>query len=97
MLRLLTLVIFIVLLVLAILFTWKNAHTVHIDYFIGAGDVPLALLLVSTLAVGAVIGIVAMLKIIMGLRFEVARLRKNVKLSEKEISNLRSLPVKEPR
>jgi len=80
---------------LVLSFSVVNAHLVPLDYFIGKTEAPLALLLAITLAVGALVGVFAMLKTIMSLRLEIGKLRKTVKLSEKEIANLRSLPIKD--
>lgn len=82
-------------LILVLSFSVNNSHVVTLNYYIGTFELPLALLMVFTLSVGALIGVLAILRPLMSLRMEVARLRRNVRASEQELDNLRSLPVKE--
>ena len=86
-----------ILLILTLSFSVINAQPVTIHYYLGTRELPLALLMALTLAVGMIVGVIAMLKPMMRLRMEIARLKRSMKLSEKEIANLRSIPVKERR
>ena len=93
--RIVFIILGIALALLALSFSVVNSHTVQIDYFIGKTDIPLALLLAFTLIFGALIGVLAMTRTLMSLRLEIGRLRKTVKLSEKELTNLRAIPIKD--
>lgn len=84
-----------ILLILTLSFSVLNAHPVTIHYYLGARELPLALLIVFALALGMIFGVITMIKPMMHLRMEISRLKRSKKLTEKEISNLRSLPVKE--
>ncbi len=86
---------FLIVLVASLGFALINAEVVQIDYYFGHWDVPLSLTLVITAVAGALFGVVSCLGIIFRLKREVSRLRKTVKLSETEIMNLRSIPIKD--
>ncbi len=81
------------ILAVALSFSVINAHEVVLHYYLGSIELPLAVLLALTLAVGALLGMLAMMKKVMSLRMEVARLRRSVRVSEQEVENLRSLPA----
>lgn len=95
--RVLGAVLVLIVLVLTISFSVINAHEVQINYYFGASQVPLALLLVLAVVLGAVLGVAAVAALAFRMRIEIAKLRRAAKITEKEISNLRSMPLKEPR
>jgi len=76
-------------------FAVLNAGAVELKYYLGTLSVPLALLLVVTLLVGALLGGVACVGFILQQRRENSRLRKRLSLIETELKNLRELPIKD--
>ncbi|WJW76694.1 LapA family protein [Thiohalobacter sp. IOR34] len=84
------------LVLLGLAFSVLNAHPVQLDYFFGSRQVPLALTLVLTLAVGALLGILFSLGLVIRLKRENLRLRRKAQVAEQEISNLRAIPIKDP-
>ena len=84
-----------VLLVIGISFAVLNADDVHLNYYFGEVDAPLSLIIVLSLACGAALGILASLTMIIRLKHELGKKNKSVKLAEKEVENLRSLPLKD--
>lgn len=94
--RFLSAILILVVLIFTISFTVINAHEVQINYYLGTSTLPLALLLVLSVALGALLGAVAVMSMVFRLRWEIAKLRRTAKLTEKEVSNLRSMPIKEP-
>lgn len=80
---------------LGLTFALMNAENVQLDYYFGSVQAPLSLLMVIALIVGAGCGVLASLGIILGLKRELAKLRKSNKLAEQEVANLRSLPLKD--
>jgi len=81
-------------LILTLTFTAINVHTVQVNYFIGEYDVPLAVVLGGTLIVGALLGAFVMMKPIMRLKITSSKLKRMIRSNEKEISILRTLPLK---
>ncbi|WP_455198275.1 LapA family protein [Kaarinaea lacus] len=91
-------VIIVILLLVALVglsFALINAETVTLNYYFDSLQAPLSLIMVIALALGAIMGVVASLWIVIGLKREIAKMRKAAKVSEKEIANLRSLPMKD--
>ncbi len=93
--RIASYIVLFVLLVVVLFFAILNADFVTLDYHFGAVDVPLSLALVATMIVGALLGILASVGMLLRMRREVSKLRKTVKLTEKEVTNLRAIPIKE--
>ncbi len=78
-------------LVLAVL----NAGPVAIDLYLVTWNAPLALVLVVVFALGVVVGLLAALPGRWRVRRELARERRRAALHEREVRNLRALPIKE--
>lgn len=89
---------FLVLLLAAILaigFAVLNADSVELNYYFGSSQAPLSLLLVLAVVVGAVLGVLASVGMLVRARRNNARLRKHVDLSRREVMNLRAIPLRD--
>lgn len=87
---------FILLLVLlGVTFATLNADLVIIHYYFGTSKVPLSLLLVFALLIGVMMGLMVSLIMYIKLKGRNLRLRQKLSLAEEEISNLRTIPVKD--
>lgn len=73
----------------------KNNHFVHFEYYLGSIDLPLSFMLVLALIVGAVLGIFACFPWLIALQRDNARLSRQARLAEREIDNLRVIPVRD--
>jgi putative membrane protein len=93
--RIISLVFLLIVLVCGLFFGLLNAAPVRIDYYFGARELPLSLILVITLLAGAVCGVLASLSLIIRKNREISRLRKELKITGKELSNLRALPYQD--
>ena len=78
-------------------FTVVNATPATLNYYFGTIEVPLSLMLVISLALGAVLGVLVCSTRLIRLNRENARLRKEARLAEKEVMNLRNLPIRDSR
>jgi len=85
-----------IIILLGITFAVLNAENVQLNYYFGSQQLPLSLALVLAMFVGAILGVVASFNLILRSRREVARLRKAAEMAEKEIANLRAIPIKNP-
>ncbi len=72
-----------------------NAGLVHFDYYFKIIEIPLSIVLVLTLGIGALFGVLAGMTLSLEIRRENARLRRKISVAEKEISNLRTLPLQD--
>jgi putative membrane protein len=76
-------------------FAVLNSETVPLNYYFGDRNLPLSLVVVIAFALGAAVGGLFSLALVIRLKREMARLRRIVRLNEKEILNLRSIPIKD--
>ncbi len=81
-------------LILTLTFTTINVHEVQVNYYVGSQQVPLALILGATLVAGAILGALVMMQPIIRLKLKSSKLRRTIRTNEKEISILRTLPLK---
>jgi putative membrane protein len=93
--KIISFLILLIVLVAVILFTVLNAAPVTVNYHFGQLPVPLSLVVGVSLIAGAIIGLLASLVMLLRAKTEVARLKRLVRLNEKEIMNLRSIPIKD--
>ena len=86
---------FIVLLLIAIgvTFSCLNAQPVVINYYLGEHTFPLSLLLVLALAAGVLVGLLIGMFMYVGAKSQSLRLNRRVRLAEKEVANLRAVPL----
>lgn len=86
----------IVLLVLVtgIGFAALNAVPVTIDYFLGRAEVSLPWALLAALLAGFLLGLLVSISAILRAHGQVRRVRKESRLMEAEIRNLRNLPIR---
>lgn len=61
------------------------------DYFVA----PLSLVLVITIAIGAVLGVAASITVLLAQRIEISALKKRLNICETEVHNLREIPIRE--
>lgn len=95
MLRLIYLSISLVVIILGVAFAVLNAESVQLNYYLGSIEMPLSLVLVMAMIVGALLGIFASLNLIIGSRRSATKLKHSVEVAEKEIVNLRNIPIKD--
>ncbi len=74
----------VIVLVLGVMFTSLNPQSVPLEYYFGKTNISLPVLLFVTLLVGALLGVVAMSFSVMSAKNEARKLRKSIKLLEKQ-------------
>jgi uncharacterized integral membrane protein len=92
--RLIFTVIFIVVLILGLLFFIKNNQVMEFNYIAGSKDLPVSFLLFASLCMGVLLGLVASLPVIVRLKQKSTKLEKQIRVIEKEINNIRVMPVR---
>ena len=81
--------------IVSLVFFLKNNHMITFDYLVNSQDISLSFLLFISLSIGALLGILAWLPKIIGMKHRISKLEKQMKLSEKELDNLRVMPMKD--
>ncbi len=95
MLGFLKLLFVIIIVAIGLAFHINNDSPVTLDYYLGTVEISLSVVVITSVLIGAILGLVASLSIIIPLLREKAKLNKAVKTAEKEVSNLRSIPLKD--
>jgi len=93
--RILKALIVLFVVVAGVSFAWLNAQPVPFNYYVGHVETRLALLLVGFLVGGWVLGVLSMVRSVISLRRRLARADHELKLSRREVGNLRNLPLRD--
>ena len=86
---------FIIVLIAGLIFFGKNSQEVEFNYVIGTISLPLSLLILLVLFAGAVLGWLSMTPLLVRQRHRIGKLEKQVRMAEKEVNNLRVMPIKD--
>lgn len=76
-------------------FATLNSESVTINYYFNHSTLPLSLLLVFVFALGCLIGMVVGIWLLIKAKLSNYRLRQRLTLAEKEIENLRAIPLQD--
>jgi len=93
--KILTLLLSLVIIIFGISFAALNADPVAINYYLGATQLPLSLLLALVFGIGGCFGLLVMAGVWFKSKHNIRQLHHRLKLAEKEIANLRSIPLKD--
>jgi putative membrane protein len=88
-------ILFLVIVILGVTFAILNSSLVTVHYYVGIKQLPLSLLLVIAFVVGLIVSFLIVFIKIVRLRTELRRLKKQLRVAEKEIKNLRAIPIKD--
>jgi putative membrane protein len=87
---------FVLIIVLfGMMFATLNSESVTIDYYFAQSTMPLSLVLVIVLALGCLIGMMAGIWMLIKAKLLNYRLNQRLHLAEKEIDNLRAIPLQD--
>lgn len=86
---------FLAILIFGVTFAILNSESVAINYYLGQSALPLSLLLVLVFAFGCLIGMVVGFWLLIKAKILNYRLRQRLNLAEKEIENLRAIPLQD--
>ncbi len=92
--RIIKFVVLLIVFVIGLVFALLNDQAVQINYYFGSTEVPLSLVAVLSLVLGALVGMVVSLAILVKAKRQVSSLRKSVNVAERELANLRAMPIK---
>ncbi len=85
-----------VVLLVGVTFTTKNAQLVELNYYFGVHWVtPLSFMLLTTLTVGLALGLLASLAMQARMQRQLLQVRRENRQLEQEVNNLRALPIRD--
>lgn len=93
--RLLMLVFYLILIIAGVSFAALNAVSVPVNIYFKTVLVPVSVLMTFMLGVGLILGFLLFMKRYWCLKIEYRKLNNQLKLTEKEIKNLRSIPLQD--
>lgn len=78
-----------------VLFTSVNTETVVINYYLDTQEMPLAVALLIALVLGVVVGLLAGMTLSLKYRNQLRLSNRQIKKLDKELENLRAMPVRD--
>lgn len=84
-----------IVMVIGLAFHLRNNQVINLDFYLGNVEMPFSLSVIIALCLGALLGVLASMPLLIKLKRQNAKLSKRVKVSEKELNNLRVIPVKD--
>jgi lipopolysaccharide assembly protein A len=94
-LRIISYIFLLLIIILGITFATLNSQTVDFNYYVNDRSMPLSLLLTSAFTAGCIMGIGVCLWILLKNKLKTYHLRQQLKMAEKEIENLRAIPLQD--
>ena len=81
---------------IGVTFTTKNAQLVELNYYFGIHwETPLSFMLLTVFTVGIAFGLLASLSMQARMQRQLLQVRRENRQLEKEVNNLRSLPIRD--
>lgn len=93
--RLLTLLLYLLIILLGVSFAALNASSVQVNFYFKIVNMPVSVLMTVMLGVGLVFGCLIFLGRYWRLKVNYLKIKNQLKLTEKEIKNLRAIPLKD--
>lgn len=92
--RLFTYLLIFIAIIIGVSFACLNAEVVKVNLYISSFTSPLSLLLVSAFGLGLFCGLISVLLTHLKFKRQIFHLNQRIKLTEKELQNLRSMPLR---
>lgn len=93
--RFISYLLIIIIVVLGATFAMLNSGNVTLNYYIGQQVLPLSMLLIVFFTAGCLLGLLVGLGMMCSTKIKNYRLQKQLKTAEKEIENLRAIPIQD--
>ena len=93
--RLVMLIFYILLIILGVSFAALNAASVQVNFYFKTVSMPISVLMTLMLGVGILLGFILFLNRYWRLKISYLKVKGQLKLTEKEIKNLRSIPLQD--
>lgn len=92
--RLFLIIFYVILIILGVTFAALNASSVQVNFYFSTLTMPISVLMTIMLGIGLILGFCLFFMRYWRLKMDYSRLKSQLKLTEKEIQNLRSIPLK---
>jgi putative membrane protein len=92
-LRIISYIFVLLIILLGVSFATLNSQVVNFNYYINTQTIPLSVLLAGSFTIGCLIGIFVCVWLLVKVKLKNYHLKQRLKLAEKEIENLRAIPL----
>ncbi len=93
--RMLSYIFLFLLILIGISFATLNSNLVTVNYYVGQHDYPLSLVVICSFIAGGLAGMIVGFWMVLNAKLKVYRLKQRLKLANKEIENLRAIPLQD--
>lgn len=91
--RIIRIIFYLILVLTGVSFAVLNAKPVSVNFYFTVLNMPVSLLMTFTLAFGVMLGALVCVSKYWRLKMEHRKIKSQLKLTEKEVKNLRSIPI----
>lgn len=89
-------VLVVIVILIGVTFTTKNAQMVEFNYYFGIHwNAPLSFMLLTTFTIGIAFGMFASLAMLARMQRQLLQVRRESRQLEQEVNNLRALPIRD--
>jgi len=92
--RSLSYLVLLMIMLVGLTFASLNSSIVTFNYYLGSKEIVLSLLLVGVFGIGIFFGLLVAVLLWIKAKRDNMRLKSRLKVAEKEVENLRSIPIK---
>lgn len=93
--KLVKLIIFLFFLIVGAAFAILNSEMVKLDYYFSFIELPLSIVLIAFMSLGALLGIFACSSLMLRLKHENNGLKRQATMVKEEVKNLRTIPIRD--
>ena len=93
--RILSYLVLLIIMLVGLTFASLNSNVVSFNYYLGTKEMALSLLLVFSFGLGICLGLLVAVFPWLKAKTEAFRMKSRLKVVEKEVENLRSMPIKD--
>ena len=94
--RIMAIILALLVLIVGATFTYRNSQLVELNYYFGIHWLsPLSFMLLTFLAVGAILGFLSSLAMVARMQRALLNSRRDNRDLEREVNNLRALPIRD--
>lgn len=93
--RIVLLVFYVLIIIIGVSFAALNASSVEVNFYFQTMTIPISVLMTIMLGVGILIGFLLFVGRYWRVKIDYLKMKNQLKLTEKEIKNLRSIPLQD--
>jgi putative membrane protein len=94
--RIVITILYLILILVGISFSALNASAVKINFYLSTIQMPISVLMIIMLGIGMLLGFTLFFYRYLRLKNEYRKIKNQLRLTEKEIKNLRAIPIHNP-